>query len=145
MKSKKILVLDDDRIVLESCKRVLEAEGFKVFLVSSAREAVELLEALELLKAGYFDLMIMDVKMPEHDGMYLLEKIKEKWPLDIWSELPVVVMSGYPTPDTISESLVRGAREFLVKPFTPDELISSTHKALKRSKKHGKSKSISDR
>lgn len=139
MKSKKILVLDDDRIVLESCKRVLEAEGFKVFLVSSAREAVE------LLKAGYFDLMIMDVKMPEHDGMYLLEKIKEKWPLDIWPELPVVVMSGYPTPDTISESLVRGAREFLVKPFTPDELISSTHKALKRSKKHGKSKSISDR
>lgn len=139
MKSKKILVLDDDRIVLESCKRVLEAEGFKVFLVSSAREAVE------LLKTGYFDLMIMDVKMPEHDGMYLLEKIKEKWPLDIWPELPVVVMSGYPTPDTISESLVRGAREFLVKPFTPDELISSTHKALKRSKKHGKSKSISDR
>lgn len=139
MKSKKILVLDDDRIVLESCKRVLEAEGFKVFLVSSAREAVE------LLTTGYFDLMIMDVKMPEHDGMYLLEKIKEKWPLDIWPELPVVVMSGYPTPDTISESLVRGAREFLVKPFTPDELISSTHKALKRSKKHGKSKSISDR
>ncbi len=139
MKSKKILVLDDDRIVLESCKRVLEAEGFKVFLVSSAREAVE------LLTTGYFDLMIMDVKMPEHDGMYLLEKIKEKWPLDIWPELPVVVMSGYPTPDTISESLVRGAREFLVKPFTPDELISSTYKALKRSKKHGKSKSISDR
>jgi DNA-binding NtrC family response regulator len=79
--------------------------------------------------------------MPEHDGMYLLEKIKEKWPLDIWTELPIVVMSGYPTPDTISESLARGAREFLEKPFTPDELISSTNKVLKRSKKHGKSKS----
>ena len=132
MKSKNILVLDDDGIVLESCKRVLESEGFKVTLVSSVKEAVELLED------GYFDLMVMDVKMPEHDGMYLLKKIKEKWPLDIWPELPVVVMSGYPTPDTISESLVRGARAFLEKPFTPDELISSVKKSLKRSKKHGK-------
>ena len=132
MKSKNILVLDDDGIVLESCKRVLESEGFKVTLVSNVKEAVEFLED------GYFDLMVMDVKMPEHDGMYLLEKIKEKWPLDIWPELPVVVMSGYPTPDTISESLVRGARTFLEKPFTPDELISSVTKSLKRSKKHGK-------
>lgn len=132
MKSKNILVLDDDRIVLESCKRVLESEGFKVTLVSNVKEAVDLLEE------GYFDLMVMDVKMPEHDGMYLLEKIKEKWPLDVWSELPVVVMSGYPTPDTISESLVRGARAFLEKPFTPDELIFSVQKSLKRSKKHGK-------
>jgi DNA-binding NtrC family response regulator len=138
VKSKKILVLDDDTIVLDSCKRVLEAEGFKVYLVSSAEEAIDLLEI------EYFDLMIRDVNMPEHDGMYLLEKIKGKWPLDVWTELPIVVMSGYPTPDTISESLARGARDFLEKPFTPDELTSSTHKALKRSQKHGKSKSLGD-
>ena len=138
MEGKKILVLDDDSVVLESCKRVLEAEGFRVFLVSNVKEAVELLED------GFFDLMIMDVKMPEHDGMYLLKKIKEKWPMDISPELPVVVMSGYPTPDTISESLARGARDFLEKPFTPDELISSIYKSLKGDKKHGESKSICD-
>ncbi|UCB45029.1 MAG: response regulator [Spirochaetota bacterium] len=132
MKRRKILVVDDDRTVLDSCKRVLEAEGFKVVLASSVKKAIDILEA------EYFDLMILDVKMPKHDGMYLLEKIKEKWPLDRWPELPVVVMSGYPTNDTISESLVRGAADFLSKPFTPDELITSTNIILQRSKNHGK-------
>ena len=132
MKRRKIIVVDDDRTVLESCKRVLEAEGFKVVLASSAKKAIDILEA------EYFDLMILDVKMPKHDGMYLLEKIKEKWPLDRWPELPVVVMSGYPTNATISESLGRGAADFLSKPFTPDELITSTNITLQRSKNHGK-------
>ena len=124
MEGKKILVLDDDRIVLESCKRILEAEGLRVFLVSNVKEAVELLED------ECFDLMIMDVKMPEQDGMYLLEKIKKKWPVDSKPELPVLVMSGYPTPDTISESLSKGARDFIEKPFTPEELIEAVQSAL---------------
>jgi DNA-binding NtrC family response regulator len=47
-------------------------------------------------------------------------------------------MSGYPTPDTVSESLSRGAIDFLEKPFTPDELISSIYKSLRGDKKHGK-------
>jgi DNA-binding NtrC family response regulator len=131
LKQKKIIVVDDDRIVLQSCKRVLENEGFFVECVETAKEA------LELLEVEYFDLLIIDVKMPEHDGMYLLEEIKRKWPLDIWPELPVVVMSGYPTPKTIKDGLDRGASDFLPKPFTPDELVSSVVKALKRRKNHG--------
>ena len=95
MVKKKILIVDDDKIVLESCKRVLESEGLEVVLVSSA------IDAIEQLEKNYFDLMLMDVKMPEKDGVYLLEKIREKWPLDDWPELPVLVMSGYPTPETI--------------------------------------------
>ena len=135
MKTRKILVVDDDRIVLESCKRILESEGFKVFLVLSAQEAIELLEV------EYFDLMIIDVKMPAQDGMYLLEQIKRKWPLDIWPELPVIVMSGYPTPKTITDGLDRGATDFIPKPFTPDELVSSVNKAIKRSEQHGNTES----
>lgn len=135
MKTRKILVVDDDRIILESCKRILESEGFKVFLVLSAQEAIELLEV------EYFDLMIIDVKMPAQDGMYLLEQIKRKWPLDIWPELPVIVMSGYPTPKTITDGLDRGATDFIPKPFTPDELVSSVNKAIKRSEQHGKPES----
>jgi len=135
VKTRKILVVDDDKIVLESCKRILESEGFKVFLVLSAQEAIELLEV------EYFDLMIIDVKMPAQDGMYLLEQIKRKWPLDIWPELPVIVMSGYPTPKTITDGLDRGATDFIPKPFTPDELVSSVNKAIKRSEQHGKTES----
>ncbi len=131
MKSKRILVVDDDRIVLESCKRIFEAEGIEVFLVSSAKEAIDLLEV------EYFDLVLIDIKMPEHDGIYLLEKIKEKWPLELWPKLPVVVMSGYPTPGTISEGLSLGAEAFITKPFKPDELLKSIQHVIKRSKKHG--------
>jgi len=130
VRGKKVLVVDDDRVVLESCKIVLEAEGCDVTLVSSAKEAIG------QLGTRYYDLLVMDVKMPEKDGMYLLDAIREKWPLDEWPELPVLVMSGYPTPDTIQDLVKRGANEFISKPFTPDELLASVQKALKRSKKH---------
>jgi DNA-binding response OmpR family regulator len=135
MKTRKILVVDDDKIILESCKRILENEGFKVFLVESAQEAIDLLEV------DYFDILIIDVKMPAQNGMYLLEQIKRKWPLDTWRELPVVVMSGYPTPKTITDGLDRGATDFIPKPFTPDELVASVNKAIKRSEQHGKTES----
>jgi len=129
MKGKRILVVDDDTVVLNSCKRILEAEGFIVELVSSARDAMEKLE-----QAGIFDMMIMDVKMPEKDGVYLLEKITEKWPLETWPELPVLVMSGYPTPETIQSLIEKGAKEFIPKPFTPDELLQAVDKVLKKGK-----------
>jgi len=132
VKKKKVLIVDDDKIVLDSCKRVLEAEQLKVTLVSNAQDAIEQLEK------KYFDLMVMDVKMPEKDGVYILKKIREKWPLDDWPELPILVMSGYPTSDTIQELKKRGAREFIPKPFTPDELLAAVQNVLKRSEKHGK-------
>jgi DNA-binding NtrC family response regulator len=125
MKNKKILVVDDDAIVLNSCKRILEAESCTVILASSAQDAMEKLE-----HAGVFDMMIMDVKMPERDGVYLLGKITERWPLEKWPELPVLVMSGYPTPDTKLSLLDRGVREFIPKPFTPDELIEAVDRVL---------------
>jgi DNA-binding NtrC family response regulator len=128
MKCKKLLVVDDDRIVLESCKRILETEGFTVVLVTSAYDAINKLE-----KSGIFDLMIMDVKMPKKDGVYLLKKIIEKWPPEKWPTLPVLVMSGYPTSETIKILIENGVKEFIPKPFTPDELLSSVYKLLKSS------------
>ena len=89
----KVLVVDDDQIVLDSCKHVLEAEGFEVCLVPSADKA------LEAMEDGGFGLLLIDVKMPERDGIYLIEEIKRKW-----LEVPVIVMSGYATPETIADS-----------------------------------------
>jgi CheY-like chemotaxis protein len=127
VKGRKILVVDDDRIVLESCKKILEAEGHEVTLVSSAKDAIQ------QLKDEYFDLMIMDIKMPEKDGMYLLKKVRDKWPLTEWPELPVLAMSGYPTPEIMKDLIRSGVREFIAKPFTPDELLESVKKSLERS------------
>ena len=127
MKIKKILVVDDDPFVLQSCRRILEAEGYKVTAVPNAKEAIETLEL------NYADLMITDIKMPEQDGFYLLGKIRENWPLDRWPELPVLVMTGYPTPETLRQLKKSGVRKFIPKPFTPDELIAAVHKLSERS------------
>jgi len=116
----KILVVDDDAIVIRSCKRILEAEGFEVSAVPSADSA------LETMKTSDFDLLLIDVKMPKRDGMYLMREIKKNW-----SEIPTIIMSGYPTPETIAEVLRLGANLFIPKPFRPDELVKSVRQVLK--------------
>jgi DNA-binding NtrC family response regulator len=116
----KILVVDDDAIVIKSCKRILEAEGFEVSSVPGADQA------LEAIRTSDFDLLLIDVKMPKHDGMYLMREIKKNWP-----EIPTIIMSGYPTPETIAEVLRLGATLFIPKPFRPDELVKSIRQVLK--------------
>jgi DNA-binding NtrC family response regulator len=115
----KILVVDDDAIVVKSCKRILETEGFEVLTVPSADEA------LEIIKKYDFDLLLIDVKMPKHDGMFLMREIKKDLP-----EIPIIVMSGYPTPETVADVLELGATQFIPKPFRPDELIKTIHQVI---------------
>ena len=119
MEKVKILIVDDEQVVLDSCRKVLAAEGFEVFLASSA------VEALEAMKTDEFSLLLVDVKMPEHDGMYLIRELNEHW-----LGTPVMVMSGYHTAQTIEEAKQRGAVSFIYKPFTPDELIDSVRNAI---------------
>ena len=120
---RKILIVDDDRVVLASCRRILESEGYEVSLTSGVKEA------LEMLQEKNFDILLVDVIMPEYDGMYLIGNVRENLP-----HLPILVMSGYPTPETISSGMRMGATHFIAKPFTPDELISAVHKAFEEGK-----------
>jgi DNA-binding NtrC family response regulator len=126
----KILVIDDEPVVLTSCRKVLEEDGFDVYLVPSADEA------LKAMKKGVFDLLLVDIKMPKHDGIYLMQKVKEKWP-----DVPIIVMSGYPTPDTITDGAKMGAAAFIAKPFTPDELIKELRQVIAKEKHHEKTES----
>jgi len=129
----KILVVDDEDIVLESCQAVFELEGFEVMLVPSADKAIE------AMKNDNFTLLLIDVKMPKHDGMYLMEKIKEQWP-----DIPIIVMSGYYTTETIKEAFEMGAAKFIAKPFEPDELVKTVRQIIKKEKGHGKKASLSN-
>ncbi len=123
----KILVIDDEPVVLNSCRKVLEEDGFDVYLVPSADEA------LKAMKKEVFDLLLVDVKMPKHDGIYLMQKVKEKWP-----DVPIIVMSGYPTPDTITDGTKMGADAFIAKPFTPDELLETIRQVIQKEDNHEK-------
>jgi CheY-like chemotaxis protein len=126
----KILVVDDDVIVIRSCTRILESEGFEVVTVSGAQEA------LEIMKKHSFDLLLVDVKMPVQDGLFLMREIRKDYP-----DFPIVVMSGYPTPETIADAYKSGANQFIPKPFRPDELMKLIRQVQQRiSKKQMKGK-----
>ena len=117
----KILVVDDDAIVAVSCRRILELAGHRVQTESDAEGA------LEALRKHTFDLLLIDVKMPKQDGVFLLLEIKKILP-----EMPIIVMSGYPTPDTIADVMKAGATHFIAKPFKPDELKNLIGRMLQK-------------
>ncbi len=120
----KILVVDDDIIVIRSCTRILETEGFEVTTVSGAEEA------LETMKKQSFDFLLVDVKMPKHDGLFLRSEIRKDYP-----EIPIIVMSGYSTPETIADVFESGATQFIPKPFRPDELMKLIREVQQRIEK----------
>ena len=115
----RVLVVDDEAIVLKSCRMVLEAEGCEVIAAASVDEA------LAILEQQVPELLLIDVKMPVHNGMYLMRRVKEKRP-----GIPIIVMSGYATSETIKEAEDLGAATFLPKPFTPDELADTIKAVL---------------
>jgi DNA-binding NtrC family response regulator len=133
----KILVVDDEGIVLSSCRRILEAEGFEVLMAGSVSEALQLLDGA----AGSMpSLLLVDVKMPVHDGMYLMQQVKPKHP-----NLPVIVMSGYPTEETVRTAEYFGAATFIAKPFTPEELLDTVRAVAKKGEINEKNQTTGNR
>jgi DNA-binding NtrC family response regulator len=121
----RILIVDDERIVLDSCRRVL-AERFEIQLVKSADEA------LDAMNRKVFSLILLDIKMPGKDGIALMRQVKEKWP-----DIPAIIMSGYVTEETMKEVAKTDAAKFLAKPFTPDELVQAIDQVLMKEEGHG--------
>jgi len=129
----KILVVDDEGIVLDSCKLVLESEGFEVRMVKSADEA------LAEIEREMPSLLLIDIKMPVHDGLYIMQELKKRG-----HRIPAILMSGFSTKETIEESYGMGASRFLPKPFTPDELLETVRRVMEKESENGKKKSTGD-
>jgi DNA-binding NtrC family response regulator len=132
----RVLVVDDEAIVLKSCRLVLEDEGCEVLLASSVAEA------MPMIAEHAPTLLLVDVKMPLQDGMYLLRQLREKGLC-----IPAVVMSGFSTAETIREAQDLGALSFISKPFTPDELAQTVRSVLITLEKelcHAKQESFGD-
>ena len=111
-KAFRILVVDDERIVRDSLKEWLDEVGFFVEVAESGPEA------LEKLSKASFNLMLTDIKMPGMDGVELLEKAKEVFP-----DLFILMMTAFATVDTAVEAMKTGARDYLLKPFDPEQMI----------------------
>ncbi len=110
----KILIVDDDAVVAQSCRRILEAEGAEIHVATGVGAGAS------KLGEGAFDLMLTDIKMPGADGFEMIARAGELRP-----DMPVLVMTGYLTPDTVEEVRRCGAAGYIAKPFTPDELVEA--------------------
>jgi DNA-binding NtrC family response regulator len=119
--SARILVVDDEMIVCESCKRILEEEGYEVEIALSGREA------LEKFKENPSDVVITDLKMPGMDGMEVLTIFRRDYPDAI-----VIMITGYSTVETAVEAMKLGAFDYIPKPFTPDEVSIVVKKAIEK-------------
>lgn len=116
----KVLIVDDDSIVVESCRRILSAEGITTHVAGTVEDAKAILDI------ETFDAMITDIKMPQQDGFQLIAWAKRHRP-----DIVVLMMTGYLTQDTQSQGLRSGADAFIAKPFTPDELLGKLYESLK--------------
>jgi DNA-binding NtrC family response regulator len=121
--SGKILVIDDEDIVRRSCSRTLSPLGYEVTLTESS------LDGLRMIDDEEFDLVLTDIKMPDMDGIEVLKQVREKFP-----GMKVIIMTGYQTVENAVKSVQLGAFDYIEKPFSPDELISSVSKALGKTK-----------
>ena len=118
----RVLCVDDEPVILQILRRLLEVQGFDPVTCGDP------LAAIALFDGSSFDVVITDIHMPGMDGMALTHALRERRP-----ELPVVVVTGHGTVDTAIQALREGASGMLVKPFTGEELLSEVRRALSSS------------
>lgn len=123
--SGRILIIDDDPHFLHILSRILSGEKFQVTATSNP------CEALGLLRSGNFNLIICDLRMPDCDGLNVLQGIRSTG-----NEIPVIILTAYAEAEVYLEAVNAGATEFLNKPIDSEELIPVVRKCLRRGINH---------
>ena len=117
----RILIIDDDPHFLRILQRILSGERFSVTATSNPCEAIG------LLRSGKFELIICDLRMPDCDGLSLLQTIREAG-----NQIPVIILTAYGEVDTYLEAMNAGATEYLNKPIMSDELVQVVRNCLRK-------------
>ena len=119
--SARILVVDDEEIIIRSCLRILGGGDYEVEAVQDG------LEALKKIEERQYDVLILDIMMPRIDGLEVLQRVKETHP-----DIDVIMVTGLSQIDTAVRAMKLGAFDYLPKPFDPDELKLVVQRALER-------------
>jgi CheY-like chemotaxis protein len=118
----RILIIDDDRLMRTACSRVLVQAGYQVVCAESGIAGLkEIGESIEK-----YDLVLLDQLMPGMSGMDVMEQIKANDP-----KIPILIITGSATKESVAELVRSGASDCLPKPFTPEELRTAVQKAIK--------------
>lgn len=115
----KVLIVDDEEVVRLSHLRSLQSAN------CNAMVAEDGLKAIQEMEEHAFDVILLDIRMPNLDGMEVLKTIKHRWP-----DSEVVVITGYPTIESAKEAVRLGAHNYIAKPVGPDEVIKAANDAM---------------
>jgi DNA-binding NtrC family response regulator len=115
----KILIVDDEEVVRLSYMRILAATNCHV------KAAWTWLQVAQAMQQEPFDVVLLDLRMPEMDGMKVLKALKSKWP-----ESEVIIITGYPTLESAKEAVALGAYDYLTKPIGPEQVIDAANAAM---------------
>jgi len=123
MEKKKVLVIDDEQIVLDSVRKILAAESYEVDTADNGTRGIKL-----ALKHSY-DIVLTDIRMPDVGGLIVLRDIKRQKP-----SLPVMIITGYASVRSAVAAMKLGAADYIEKPFTPERLAEAVATAIEREK-----------
>jgi len=118
MKPLSILVIDDEDVICEACELVLSEKGHAVTARNDGKAG------LSAIRQGTYDILLLDMKLPDIDGMDILKTVQKEKP-----GLCIIVMTGYSSISNAVQAIKQGADEYLAKPFTEDELIQAIEKS----------------
>jgi|GEM_PF-1273767 len=116
---KKVLILDDEAVILKTCTDILSGTGLEVLTTTSVQECFDIAAREEI------DLFVTDIMMPELNGVEVIRRLRKENPT-----LTVLVITGYPSMDTARDVMRLGAYDYIPKPFTPREFSSTVFDAL---------------
>ena len=122
MESANILVIDDERTICNGCRMVLSEKGHAVDICMTGRAG------LDAIFGGTYDVTLLDMKLPDMDGMDILRTLKREKP----GEYIIIVMTGYSTVQNAVEAMKLGAFDYLAKPFSDDELVLAVERAVEK-------------
>jgi len=118
-KGKRVLILDDEAVILKTCRDILDGTGLDVVTTTSVQEC------FNIAGRGDVDLFVTDIMMPELNGVEVIRRLRKDNPT-----LTVLVITGYPSMDTAREVMKLGAYDYIPKPFTPKEFSNTIFDAL---------------
>ncbi|MEM2225998.1 MAG: response regulator [Candidatus Bathyarchaeia archaeon] len=119
-RGRRILVVDDDEAILESLKTILELKGYIVDTAKTGHEAIE------KSKANFYNLALLDIKLPDMEGTDLLIKLHGSEP-----KMMKIMLTGFPSLENAVKALNLGADAYLMKPINPKELLKVIEEKLR--------------
>ncbi len=114
-----ILIVDDEEVVRHSHLRSLAGTGCNTRVAENGKTA------LDVMEQNAIDVVLLDLRMPDIDGMDILKTIKQRWP-----DSEVVVIAGYPSIESAKQAVRLGAFDYLAKPVGPEEVVKAANDAI---------------